>query len=183
MYKIKQTDGIIIAGQKGSGKTEWVKKYLNDLTIPFIIYDPNSEYLSDFPNNTYVPQTEEVTEFSNFCKAVWNKGNIIMVVDEAEGVLREHSPLPPYAYQIVRRGRHRGIGLIILTRRPAELNKTVISLSEYVILFRFFLPNDIKYLGQFIGVENAMKLPKLKDYHFLIYNRGMTRSFKPIKII
>lgn len=182
IYNIKQTDIITVAGQRGTGKSEFAKKYISDLTIPFIVFDPNAEFVTQFPSNTYVPKTEGVEEFSKFCASIWKRGNMIIVIDECEEFLQERRPLPPYAAQIVRRGRHRGIGVIAITRRPAELSKTVISLSNYVILYRFFLPNDIKYLSEFIG-NTAEKLPTLPDYHFMVYSRGKTTIHKPIKMI
>jgi DNA helicase HerA-like ATPase len=88
-------------------------------------------------------------------------------MNEADQVLPEGRPLCEYGGKIVNLGRHRNIGMGTITRRVALLNKTVVSQAQELILFHTFIPNDIRYLKEFIiGVDELRTLPK---YRFKTY--------------
>ncbi|MBU1078196.1 MAG: AAA family ATPase [Spirochaetes bacterium] len=136
---------IVIAGQRGSGKTTLAMSLITSLKR-ILIYDPQSEY---DPRHSYRPQTDTVKEFENVCAYVWAKGNTFFVVDEAERYYRNNVPMGKNAFKIVNSGRHKNIGLMLITRRLSELHKTPFSLASHVFLFHLFIPNDINYIKEF----------------------------------
>ena len=159
-----RTDQIaVIAGQRGVGKTCLAKKLISGLQR-VVIYDPVGEY---DPRFSYVPGGDSVEEFEAFMKKVWIMGNVFVVVDEAERFLRNNGRILPYTYKVINTGRHRNIGMLLITRRLAELHKTPFGLSTMVILFRLFLPNDIKYISEFL--PNAGKVRTLPDYQYEVF--------------
>lgn len=181
--KLKQNEIVTVCGMPGMGKTELVKYELKRANYPFLIYDVNDEY-TEFLQNRYVPEGESVEEFSKVCLKVWEHGNILFVVDEAEQFFPEGKPFVAGAFQIVRRHKHQNIGLIAITRTLGELKKTVLKHSSKVIIFKYFItPADVEYrrLKPLIH-EYVDELPTMPDYHFFIYERGECKRYKPIKL-
>lgn len=155
-----------IAGQRGTGKTFKAKELIAGMER-VVIYDPVGEY---DPNFSYVPETDSVEEFEAFMKKIWFMGNVMVVVDEAERFMRNNGVLMPYTYKVLNTGRHRNIGMVMLTRRLAEFHKTPFGLSAVIILFRLFSPNDIAYISGFL--PNAKEVANLADYQYKVYKPG-----------
>ena len=162
-----RTDQICtIAGQRGTGKTYKVKQLIAGMER-VVIYDIAGEY---DPKFSYVPASDSVEEFEAFMKKIWFMGNVFVVVDEAERVMRNNGVILPYTYAVINTGRHRNIGMLIVTRRLAELHKTPFGLSQMVILFRLFSPNDIKYISGFLMDAECVK--DLPDYEYRVFKVG-----------
>lgn len=158
--KIRTNSITTIAGMRGSGKTTMAVRILSKVKGNKIVYDPMHEYPEDI---SYWPESDTLKDFDTFLQACWEKGNIYICVDEAERYFKGKKMLTEHAVRIVNTGRHRNIGLLIVTRRIAELHKTAFGLSELVIFFQMFLPNDIKYIKEFYkGAEALQKLKKFK---------------------
>ena len=161
------------------GKT-CLARYIAKRFNSVYVYDPLGQY-NEF--NNYIPQTGGIEEFDYIAKEIWQRVNIVFVVEECESYLGERMALSPYAFKIVLQGRNRGIGVIAVTRRIANLSKTVFSLSDHVFLFRFFAPNDIRYCQEFVGREWATRLQKLPKYRFIYYGaEGELIECPPIPI-
>jgi len=177
--EIKSWHGIVICGAKGTGKT-YLEKYLLKLYPPksILVFDPLDEF-NEYPH--YVPLTNSPKELEKIAKAVWQKGNTLFVVSEAELFLPVGGTLLPYTFKLVAQGRHRNIGVLADTRRIASLNKTVFSLSEWVFMFRHFSPNDARYLNEFLPID-ARTLSSLEDYHFAIFHRNIVEFHEPVKL-
>lgn len=168
---IKNDELVTIAGMRKAGKTQLAMNIIKGLTTDYFIYDINDEY-KEFPDDhRYVPQTESMEEFDSVCQMIWGRGNIIFFVDEAEQFMNVRKPLSQYMMLITRRGRHRGIGAVAITRRIAEFNKEFFSLSDHVFLFRVFSPNDIRYIQEFLG-NDAEKLRHYPNYEYMHYSYG-----------
>ena len=157
-----QSDEIVtIAGKRRYGKTTVSKELIQGLSR-VKIWDPMGEY-----ENSYIPSTGSIDEFNNFLKSNWINGNCFILVDEADQVMPVLKPLCEYANKIINLGGHRNIGIGMITRRIAELNKTAFSQSSLIILFHHFTPNDIRYLSEFIPDANS--LIKLQKYQYKVY--------------
>lgn len=155
-----------IAGMRGSGKTSLAKRILAQVKGDVVVYDPMWEYPSKY---SFHPISDSKIDFESFMESVWDKGNIYVCVDEAERYFRGKKQLGEYASKVVNTGRHRNIGLLVITRRIAELNKTVFGLSDTAILFQMFLPNDIWYINWFYG-EKAKELRTLAKYKYEVFS-------------
>ena len=155
---------IIIAGTRGSGKTTLGKTLIAGLNR-VLIYDPMGEYN---PTISYRPKTDTIEEIEKVGKYVWDQGNMMFVVDEAERYFRNRITLPMNLFKIINSGRHRGIGLMLITRRIAELHKTPFSMAAKVYLFYLFTPNDISYIKEFY--RNGEAVRSLNKYEYLTYD-------------
>lgn len=157
---------ITISGKRGFGKTTIAETLIRSLSR-VAIWDAMDEY--NHPCS-YVPKEHSMKEFDNFLRVQWERGNVFVFVDEADQVMPEGKPLTPYANKIINLGRHRNIGMGAITRRLARLNKTTFSQSREVYLFHHFIPNDLKYLADFIGKKEAERVRLLKKYQYLRYS-------------
>ncbi|HSQ86327.1 MAG TPA: hypothetical protein VLM43_16565 [Desulfobacterales bacterium] len=156
---MKSNELFTISGKRGYGKTTLAKSLIGQLTR-VAIWDPMGEY--QHPGR-YIPEMGTLEEFNSWLSGIWQVGNCFILVDEADFVMPVKKPLIPFAYKVVNTGRHRNIGMGMITRRIAELNKTAFSQSEHVFLFRHSISNDIRYLAEFIeGVEEIRNLEKFQ---------------------
>jgi len=154
---LRSNELCTISGKRGYGKTTLAKSLISGLSR-VAVWDPLGEYKHP---NSYIPTTGTPEEFDRWLWSWYSAGNVFIMVDEADFVMNVKRPLLPMAYKVVNIGRHRNVGMGMLTRRIAELNKTAFSQSEEVYLFRHSIKNDIDYLKEFIdGVEEIRKFEK-----------------------
>jgi len=173
---IKNTDLITICGMRGTGKTTWIRHNAKLFEgVGLLMFDPLNEFSKDFP--CYVPETQNPDELSEVADYVFRKGNMLLIVSEAEIYLPNISYLPTGTFKLLTQGRHRNTGMWADSRRIANLNKTMFSLSEHCIVFRHFGYNDLKYLGEWIPDKTAIS--GLKDFHFIHYHRGTSTEYLP----
>lgn len=158
---MRSSEILTISGKRGYGKTTVAKTIISKLQR-VVVWDSMHEY-----SNSYIPQTGSIEEFNNFLKRHWQTGNVFILVDEADQVMPEGRPLCDYANKIINLGRHRNIGMGMITRRLARLNKTAFSQSQEIILFHHFMPNDLRYLSEFI--TSADQLQYLKKFEYKVY--------------
>jgi len=120
---------------------------------------------------SFHPHSDTKDDFDRFMGICWDRGNLFICIDEAERYMRVKRQLPEFATKVINTGRHRNIGMLVVTRRLAELNKTVFGLSDTAIMFQMFLPNDIRYIKEFYG-EGAEELKGIGKYHYKVFSMG-----------
>ena len=168
---------VTICGGKGSGKSELERRLLTSFQTVFV-FDTLEEF-PEFPR--YVPRTDKPMELERIAKPIFDRGNCLLMVSEAELYLPVNKSLPPNIFKIMTRGRHRNVGLMADTRRIANLNKTVFSLSDHCFVFRTWSPNDLDYLRGFIP-QDVRSLASLQNYWFWHYSQGKVEVHQPIKL-
>jgi DNA helicase HerA-like ATPase len=156
---------ICIFGKRGEGKTTLAKSIT--LQTKHLVFDIIGEYQH---LNRYIPSSDTLNEFHTVCQQVWKQGNLLFVVEEAEMVMpNSATPLRGCIGNIVHRGRHRGIGLLTVTRRPANLHKDVLSFADHIFIFKLTLKRDIDYVSHYIDIPK-LRLMETPRYHFYYYN-------------
>jgi len=186
---------ILITGQRGMGKTTYIKDQaglydrviLFDLLGEFTYYD-TSNNLRDFFKalskvkdenffvlNYYNPKNSE-EDFHVVCEAVNRLHGLMFIVDEIDYFCSTHS-IPKQFDEIVKRGRHQNLNLIVATRRPHEIPPIIRSQVTNLITFRHIEPRDLQYLREIIDLpeEEISQLPK---YHYVRWNvdQGITKG-------
>lgn len=189
MDNIRSFDKLVFCGQSGAGKTN-LERYLLPSYERVLVFDPDDEFI-EYPDISelkkgqsvnharYLPRSDDPAELDDVARFVWNKGNTLLVVSEAEIYLPVHRGLLPWMFKLINRGRRRNIGCLVDTRRVANLNKTVFGLAEWVFIFRHFSPTDLKYLREFVPAD-VSKLRDLPDYHFWVSHRGIVEVHNPV---
>lgn len=165
---LKTNEISTIAGMRGSGKTSLAQRVLARVKGDVIVYDPLWEYDTKI---SFHPHSDSKEDFDRFMRICWERGNLYICVDEAERYFRNNRMLTEHSMKIVNTGRHRNIGMLVVTRRLADLNKTVFGLSNNAILFQMFLPNDIRYIQEFYGDE-AKDLKTMGKFQYKVFSMG-----------
>jgi len=81
---------------------------------------------------------------------------------------------------VVRRGRGRGIGVTMVTQRPAVLNKNVLTQSDAAIIMNMTGETDLKVVGEYLNSAGANK-KEIGDYieKIMKFNKGQALIFSP----
>lgn len=133
----------------------------------------------------------------DFAEALYHKNReaLHLVLDEAD----EFAPQRPMGddarmlgaiEDLVRRGRARGIGVTLITQRPAVLNKNVLTQIEVLIAMRLTSPQDRQALNEWVkyhaDTESAndmiTSLPSLPIGTAWIWSPGWLDLFKKVAI-
>ncbi len=186
---------ILITGQRGQGKTTYIKNQIGiydrvilfDLLGEFTNYDTANnlrdffKMLTEFKKenffnlNYYNPKTDE-EDFPIVCEAINRLSDIMFVVDEIDYFCSTHS-IPRQFDEIVKRGRHQGLNLIVASRRPHEIPIIIRSQVTCLVTFRHIELRDLQYLGEIIDLpqEEISKLPK---FHYVRWDveHGLTKG-------
>jgi len=180
---------ITVLGQKGSGKSSWVKKKLPEIPR-FILWDTLGEYVEfkDFENCEnihdlfrYVKKNEggvfqavynsvEDSEIDHVCKITQAVGDCYLIIEEVDNFATPTN-MPMELKKVLKYGRHYNISMIFISRRPAEINRLITSQSQRFVCFKMFEPRDITYLRSIMGPV-ADEIPKLEVLHYLDWQHG-----------
>lgn len=175
---------ILITGQRGQGKTTYLRSQIAlydrviifDLLGEFTDYDTAYnlreffERLSEgktenfFVLNLYDPKTSE-ENFHVVCEAINRLEDIMFVVDEIDYFCSAHS-IPKQFDEIVKRGRHQALELMVATRRPHEIPPIIRSQVSQLVTFRHIEPRDLEYLRSIIEIPEE-EISKLQEFHFV----------------
>lgn len=181
---------IFVSGQRGSGKSYWVKDYIKGLTR-YLLYDTIGEYESGphfediedlidycgpyengggFLEAVYDPIGND--DFGLFCDVALALGNVYVIIEEMDEFTTPYYT-PIELQQMIKRGRHRGVNVLGVSRRPAEISRLFTSQATRFVVFRMFEPRDIAYYKSIIGPV-ADCLSQLNNYDFfdIDFNQG-----------
>jgi hypothetical protein len=184
------TQRIAIIGATGSGKTQaaiWHLSNRNFHQMPWVIYNwKGDESIDSIPGaydlplgekpdrpGVYItrPLPHEDEEVENQMWAIWKDGNTGIFVDEGYMVSRSNR-----AFQaMLTQGRSKRIPMIVLSQRPAWMNRFVFTESEYYQIFRLQHSADIKNVEQFVPANLERRLP---EYHSYYYDVGQNSLHK-----
>ena len=94
-----------------------------------------------------------------------NRQSMLLIVDEADTV----APQKPFAQEavvlgamqdVVRRGRARGLGVVMITQRPQVLNKDVLTQADILWALRMNHPKDLAAIKEWVDVHADPKVAK-----------------------
>lgn len=132
----------------------------------------------------------------NYCKSKYD-GNapirITIILEEAHTIVPETNflgELGDYGAnkaivnklsQIALQGRKYGVGLLVIGQRSANISKTVLTQCNTIIAFKAFDDTSYGFLTNYFGKEIIKAIPNLKNYHAVVYGKGI-KSNNPIII-
>ena len=129
----------------------------------------------------YQPYNRDVEDFNKLAEFVFYRGNITLWVDELKSI---SAPLtyPYYLGECIRLGQIRGIGVILVSQRPAMIPSFAISEADVIVSFRLQLLIDAEKICTVMGEAQMNELVHIPDYYFLMYDfRGVQRC-APLEI-
>ena len=168
-HERKKTEIITVLGQRGSGKSSWIQKALPDIPR-FILWDTLGEYgqyklyteaqtkqeLFDYvwDHNEGVLQviynSIEDEDFGFVCGLCENLGDLTFIIEEVDNYATPNF-MPIELKRLLKYGRHFGISMIFVSRRPAEINRLITAQSQRFICFTIIEPLDVRYLTSILG--------------------------------
>lgn len=174
---------LLVCGVTGSGKTTWARQFTRKLTR-FFVYDiaasfpvqyVDAEALAemvetkpkDFRTGVYSPYDTDV-----LTAAAYMIGDCWLCLEEISTLYnigaRIHGPLQ----EAVLLGRQRSLSILAISQRASYIPITLRSQASRIISFRQQEPADLKWLADFLGKDNAEKLPALPDLHCIDWHKG-----------
>jgi len=183
-----------VCGIRGHGKTTKARELVADRPR-LLAYDPFREHdvlhldwseLCDFLD--YAESLErfrvglsEPGHEAHFCALALVVGHrlqqeprarqLVTLLEEAD-LLARPGQEPPVLADLVARGRHEGIELVAVSRRPAEVSRLITSQAEHFYVFRTQEPRDVAYLRSYIGETAAAAVQQLPKFHYVSWSGG-----------
>lgn len=170
----------VITGLPGSGKSHLLKeKIIPELrknSRKIICVDPNCEYkpargfmvyrIQDYDNAE--EEFETMIRYYMTDPDGRKKKPDCIIVDESNVVFNKLT-LPPYTKKLVNTLRHEKIDLIVVARRPVDVNITMSELARERYVFRVSGVNDIKRLNDIMmGLgDEALNLGVHDYFHIM----------------
>jgi hypothetical protein len=192
-----------VFGYRGSGKSTWLARNLETFR-PFILvdplYDPKFERFNLYkiesleegmdlfkngnPQRVYISPNLEAFDF--FCGLAMAKRGITLVIDEVDNYCNNYRISDQFRIAL-KYGRHRQVNIVVVARRPKEMNPLLRSQLTRFIIFPMG-GEDIQEFRMLIG-EHANKILELRktenissDYLDIDYNH-QTCTIKKINYL
>jgi len=161
---IKEKFEAIWVGEEKDSDVSWDNLDLRDLArqapdiSPLILdvsdlTDPK-EKVSSFITSLYETLTQRRTPY-------------LVVVEEADKFVPQYGQRVPIFAEVARRGRKRGMGLMICSQRPSLVDKNVLSQCGNQLIGKLIIQNDLQSVAQFFPGKGLPKeLTTLKAGQF-----------------
>lgn len=140
---------------------------------------------------------EQVKFMTDFAETLYrrNRAALHLIVDEADAFAPQRA-MPGQQRMLgamedlVRRGRARGIGVTLITQRPAVLNKDVLTQVEVLVTLRMIAPQDRKAIDDWVNVHGTpeqrdalmQSLPSLPIGTAWFWSPGWLDIFKRVEV-
>lgn len=145
-----------------SDKKGFINKKQKDMRV---IYRP--QRVKSESTKTHSLENPNWRMFQDLCDWAYEKGNIVLFVDEA-AVFSTPQSVVPAAYEIMILGRSRAVIMVNLSQRPASIHNCLISEAYTRILLRSELESDRIKLKGIVGEGVSDQLHGLPNQEFIL---------------
>ena len=120
-------------------------------------------------------EAAEAFEWGNRCALA--AGDALILWDEVD---RFTTPgrLPPFAYEMVNAGRHRGLRVFAASRRVRRVSRDLSANAGRIMVARMTEPGDLAWIKATMGDGAARAVPTLPPFHFLDWRETEARVKK-----
>lgn len=185
---------MIIIGATGSGKTTkaielvsmaiaqgarvvwWDTKGLNDPQLP-IVKAPALDsaqtldtLLGEYGAITVQldPAGDDDPQFDGTMRAAFELGNVLVVVDDAMGILQVRAT--KWLQRVITMGRARGVGFVSVVQRAHWIPRILLSEAEHIVAFELHDVDDLDVLMR-TGNRSLERAGTLRRWEYLCYSR------------
>ena len=172
-------EDCVIVGMKSSGKTYLANEILRGLKgVNVIVYDFNHQFHSAraimlhevnevftvFDSTTqnkqiiFQPFDKSENIFRKFCSEIFNRSNIVVMIDETHFFVSKQKILKEYN-DLILSGRPRGISVISISSRPQNLPSNTLTNARHIFAFKLNLLSDVQFLESWLGRQAWQLLP------------------------
>jgi hypothetical protein len=198
----RDDEGVLIAGRRGSGKTQEALDQFSQRSfdeIPWVLLDfKGGDLVSRMPCSAMLDIREPVpTEpgvyivsaeiedharggpVNNYLLQIFRQGNCGIVIDEL-GMVGQHSQ---GLRLILTQGRSKRVPFIFCCQRPVAIDMWALSESEFIQVFNLQFQSDKDRIHEYIP-EEQLDFDELRDlgkYHSVIwhYDAGTVEFLQP----
>ena len=162
----------VIVGQKASGKSYLANVLLRGMqNLNVIVYDFNHQFHNSraVVMNTiedtfqvfdkmgggqiiFQPFDKSQNTFNRFCSEIFQRHNIVVILDECHQYMSKMSIPKPYN-DLILSGRPRGISVISISSRPQNLPSNTLTNARHIFAFHLGLESDLLYLQNWLGSQ------------------------------
>jgi hypothetical protein len=183
-----------VCGQRGCGKTTYIKRRILSVETRVLIYDHMAEfrgfqgydtvdtleacidYVRDHPRGlcrvVYSTLKASPEEFALTCKIPFTPSGrgIVFVCDELDQFAGPNWP-PDEFRNLVHFGRHAGSSFVGASRRPANVSRDFTSQAKRYVCFRITEPVDLRFLRSVVG-DKVLECKDLPPLHYFAFEEG-----------
>ena len=190
---------ISVFGKKRSGKSQFAKTVLWPNISSIVLWDVKWEHVdleapvahnleaiqtlwdTGYEKIIYRPWNASADDFDELCHMIFMRGNTCLWCDELASI---STPLsyPHYLGECIRLGQIRGIGVILLSQRPALIPSIAISEADIIVSFRLQLFKDAEKICAVMGEQFIGDLMHQPDYYFVIYDFKEVQHCAPLQL-
>jgi DNA helicase HerA-like ATPase len=171
-------EDMVIVGMKGSGKSYLANEILRGLkNIPVIVYDFNSQFHDSHAvvlheikevftvfdagqkHIIFQPFNKNEETFVKYCDEIFKRSNVVAMIDETHVYVSKQKILKSYN-NLILSGRPRGISVISISSRPANLPNNALTNARHIFAFKLNLESDIIFLESWLGSQAWELLPQ-----------------------
>lgn len=127
------------------------------------------------------PHRDHTEQMDEVAHAVYQRGNILFVVDDAMGVMAQRAP--QWTNNVVTMGRSRGVGLLTIVQRVHHIPRVLMTEAEHTLAFELHGRTDIERLVDECSPDLAV-VAELQRFEYVWYSRRDRLAVKvpPLKI-
>lgn len=165
------------------------KGFIKCLTLKEVRDALRKNWHKDF-RIAYVPNGNMMDRLHHLSELIWHvqqpygegkdSRKVLLIVEEAN-MGYPNQKMPPQYFGIQRlvlQGRHRGVGIMAITQRPALVSADLRGNVDEVYVFQQSQQLDINAITGVIGKEQESNIRALKPHDFLHWNRGQITKGK-----
>jgi DNA-binding MarR family transcriptional regulator len=151
---LKEKFEAIWVGEEAGSDLTWGNLDLSDLARQAPDISPLILDVSDLQN----PQ-EKVASFIGalYDTLTERRTPYLVVVEEADKFIPQYGQRVPIFAEVARRGRKRGMGLMICSQRPSLVDKNVLSQCGNQLIGKLIIQNDLQSVAQFFPGKGLPK--------------------------
>src|SRR5580658_425857 len=161
---LKEKYEVVVVGDDGTSDLQWSSTDLGQLASQAPDIAPLVLDLSE----TEAPKEKVGDLLSRIYEEVEKRRTpYLVIVEEADRFIPQNGEKVPIFGEIARRGRKRGIGLMVCTQRPSLVDKNVLSQCGNQLIGKLVIKNDLQAVAQFFsGHELPKQLTTLEAGRF-----------------
>lgn len=179
----------VVVGQPGTGKTTYARRLVRaalaarrtvqvwtddardyaGLGVPVLrVTGRDAGRTYEALEGSWVVEVADTTEQEEralveaMARGVWDRGRMLLVVDEAHRFFPRVQAAPTLE-RIATGGRHRGIDWVCVTQHPVYLHLLAIRAAQWVVAFRLLELNDLSRMERWAGMDPD-RLRRLPDF-------------------
>jgi len=151
---LKEKYEVVLVGDDGTSDIQWSSTDLGQLASQA----PDIAPLVLDVSETEAPKEKVGDLLSRIYEEVERRRTpYLVIVEEADRFIPQNGEKVPIFGEIARRGRKRGIGLMVCTQRPSLVDKNVLSQCGNQLIGKLVIKNDLQAVAQFFS---GHELPK-----------------------